>query len=109
MTPKTRVAVCGSSLYMASLAAGLKANPALDVIRIPVVPSDLPARLRDLAPAVVVIDLDQIAVDLPLALLRQHPGLLLLGMDPTSDELLVLSGHSALALSIADLVNLIEH
>ena len=108
MTSQTRVVVCGSSLYMASLAAGLKANPALDVERILTVSPALPEYLRDLGPAAVAIDLGEAPAELLVALLRQCPGLLLLGVDPTSNDLLVLAGGNASALSVADLANIIE-
>ncbi len=106
MPPNTRVIVCGSSLYMASLAAGLHANPRLDVTRVAASLFD-PDCLRDLDADVIAFDLAELPVDLPVALLRERPNLLLLGMDPTSDELFVLSGHHAQALSVADLVAII--
>ena len=108
MTSQTRVVVCGSSLYMASLAAGLKATSALDVERILTVSPALPEYLRDLGPAAVAIDLGEAPAELLVALLRQCPGLLLLGVDPTSNDFLVLAGGTANALSVADLVNIIE-
>jgi hypothetical protein len=42
------------------------------------------------------------------SLLYKHPGLLLIGIDPSSDHLLVLSCHVAVAPSMADLVELIS-
>ena len=57
---------------------------------------------------VVAFDLAEIPVDLPVTLLREWPGLLLLGLDPTSDELLVLSGHPEQAVNVADLVKIIS-
>ena len=107
MPPKTRVIVCGSSLYMASLAAGLRANPDLDVTRIATNPREVPGCLRDAKTDVIAFDLVELPVDLPVVLLREYPDLLLLGMDPTSEELLVLSGHHARALGVADLVRII--
>jgi hypothetical protein len=107
MPSKTRVIVCGSSLYMASLAAGLGANPDLDVTRIPMSLAEAPDCLRASQANVIAVDLLELPIDLPMTLLRERPELLLLGMDPTSEELLVLSGHHADALSVADLVRII--
>jgi hypothetical protein len=107
MTSRTRVVVCGSSLYMVSLAAGLEADPQVEVVRAHFPPEQLCESLRQLAPAAVALDLADTPVDLPVALLREHPGTLLLGMDPTSDSLLVLSGHHTHALTVADLVAII--
>ena len=42
-------------------------------------------------------------VDAALALLRACPGMLLVGVDPSSDELLLLSSRQRQAVSIADL------
>lgn len=107
MPPVTRVIVCGSSLYMASLAAGLRANPGLHVTRIPAILPGIPDALREARAEVIAFDLAELPVDLPVTLLRKHPHLLLLGMDPTSQDLLVLSGHHAPVLSVADLVAII--
>lgn len=107
MTLKTRVIVCGSSVYMASLASGLQAASAFEVVRIPARPPDAPDFLCELEADVIAFDLAEIRVDLPVTLLRERPNLLMLGMDPTSDELLVLSGHHTHALSVADLVAII--
>jgi hypothetical protein len=107
MPTVTRVIVCGSSLYMASLAAGLRANPGFDVTRIPAILPGVPDSLRETPADVIAVDLAELPVDLPVTLLREHPNLLLLGMDPTSQDLLVLSGHHAPALSVADLVGII--
>ena len=47
MNAKTPVVVCGSSLYMASLAAGLSASPTVDVLRVRPDPTELDACLRE--------------------------------------------------------------
>jgi hypothetical protein len=94
----------GRSVHMAGLAASLKAISTLAVTR---VYPDLPTAhqtLANLVPDVVVFDLVDPYPDLTLALLRERPGLLLLGMDPSSDEMLVLSGHPARALNMQDVV-----
>jgi hypothetical protein len=45
---------------------------------------------------------------LDIAILRERPGLLLIGVDPSSDELLVLSSRPHQALSVADLVEVMQ-
>lgn len=107
MPHKTRIIVYGNSLYMASLAAGLGANPGLSVTRIAASPPAGPDGLRELQVDVIAFDLVELPVELPVALLRACPHLLLLGLDPTSEELFVLSGHHARAISVADLVSII--
>jgi hypothetical protein len=104
---KIRVAVYGRSLYMAGIATSLNANPALEVVRIdPNSPAAGPA-LDELAPAVIAFDLVESPSDLALKLLRDRPGLLLIGVDPSSDHFLVLSGQQTRAEATTDLVHLI--
>ncbi len=108
MSPRTRVAVCGSSLYMAGLAVSLRAHQDFDVVRIPAITVALAQGPDEQAPAVVAFDLDEVTGNLAVALLRERPDLLLIGVDPDSDKLLVLSGHAEQALSVADLVKVIH-
>ncbi len=107
MATKIRVAVYGRSLYMAGIATSLKTNPALEVVHVdPNSPAAGPA-FDGLAPAVIAFDLVESPPDLALALLRDLPGVLLLGVDPSSDHLLVLSGHPARAETTTDLLQVI--
>jgi len=107
MTPKTRVAVCGSSLTMAGLAVSLKANLDIDVVRIPNI-TDALAQDPDEQAAVIAFDLSELSGDLAVGLLRERPGLLLIGFDPNIYRLLVLSGRTEQALSVAELVQIIH-
>ena len=107
MTSKIRVAVCGSSLYMAALAASLQANPDVGVLRIPANTAALSQGLDELAPAVVVFDLGEIPGDLAFSLLRDRPEVILIGVDPSSDKMLVLSGRQEQPVSAAELLQAI--
>ncbi len=107
MVSRTRVAVYGNSLYMTSLAASLKANPGLDVVRILTNSPTSPQYLDELAPAVVAFDLGEMPGDLAIALLRDRPELILIGVDPSSDRMLVLSGRQEQPMSAAELVQVI--
>jgi hypothetical protein len=107
MNARVRVAVCGTSLYMVSVAAALETDPRIEVVRANVAPEQLLERLRELAPAAVALDLADTPADLPLALVRDQPGTLLLGMDPGSNDLLLFAGRQATALGLDDFVNII--
>lgn len=107
MTPKTRVAICGSSLTMAGLAISLKTNLDVDVVRIPTITAAL-AQNPDEQATVIAFDLGELSGDLAVRLLRGRPGLLLIGVDPDSDRLLVLSGQAEQVFSAADLVRIIH-
>jgi hypothetical protein len=106
---RTWVVVYGCSLSMAGIAASLKAEAGLAVVCVD--PNSPTARqcLNDVNPAVIVFDRSDPYLDLDITLLRERPGLLLIGVDPSSDELLVLSSRSAQALSVADLLRVIVH
>jgi DNA-binding NarL/FixJ family response regulator len=107
VTPKIRVAVCGSSLYMAGLAASLQVHPDVEVLRIPANPTALLHGLDELAPAVVAFDLDEMPGDVAISLLRDRPELVLIGVDPSSDRMLLLSGRQEQPVSAAELLQAI--
>ena len=108
MQKQTRIVVYGSSLNMAGIAASLNARGGLEVVCVePHSPNSRQA-LHELHPAAIAFDLNEPFPNLEAALLREQPSLLLVGVDPNSNELLVLSGHPHRALSMADLVEAIR-
>jgi hypothetical protein len=138
MEKRLQVVVYGSSLTMAGIAASLRADPTLDVVWItaqactalqqdvpalapsnawgaprprdsgPAHSSALPQALIALDPAVIAFDLSDPSSGLDVRLLRERPGLLLVGVDPSSDELLVLSSQQERAVAVADLLSVIH-
>lgn len=105
---RTRVVVYGTSLNMAGIAASLAADSSLDVMRLnPRSPSTRQS-MNELDPTVIAFDLNDPDPGLDITLLRERPGLLLIGVDLSSNELMVLSGHAVQALSVADLVKVIH-
>jgi hypothetical protein len=92
---------------MAGLAASLQANPDVDVLRIPANTAALSESLDKLAPAVVAFDLGELPGDLAISLLRDRPELILVGVDPSSDKMLVLSGRQEQPVSAAELLQAI--
>ncbi len=107
MEIKTRVVVYGSSLHMAGIAVSLYANQSLEVVCVD--PHSPTARqsLSELNPAAIAFDLTDPSASLDAALLHEQPGLLLIGVDPSSNELLILSGRPQQAMSVSDLVAVI--
>ena len=103
-----RVAVCGNSLNMAGIVASLKADPTLEVLCVNLDSPDVRQSLDENNVAAIVFDLIDPSLRLDVSLLRDRPGLLLIGVDPSRNEMLVLSGHPAQALSMADLVSVIH-
>ena len=108
MEKRRRVAVYGNSLTMAGIVASLKADTTLEVLCVNPDSSNARQSLDENDLAAIVVDLSDPPVRLDVALLRSRPGLLLIGVDPSRDEMLVLSSHPAQALSMADLISVIH-
>lgn len=106
MSVKKKVVIHGKSLNLEGIGVSLKLDGNLDVIVIE--PGELNS-LEDLNPDVVLFDLAEPHKDLNLALLRKQPGVLLIGVEPSSDEVLVLTGKRNRVLSADELVQLISH
>lgn len=108
MDKRTRVVVYGSSLNMAGIAASLKGDAGLEVVRIDSHSPAFQQRLNELDPAVIAFDLSDPSSGLDVRLLRQRPGLLLVGVDSASDELLILSSQQERVVAMADLLRVIQ-
>jgi len=103
-----RVAVYGNSLNMAGIVASLKADTTLEVICVHPDSPNARQSLDETDIAAIVFDLSDTPLLLDVTLLRDRPGLILIGVDPSRDEMLVLSSHPEQALSMADLVSVIH-
>jgi hypothetical protein len=102
------VVVFGGTLNMAGIAASLRADSRLEVVCLD---PHFPAarqRLVEIAPDAVTFDMSDPCACLDVTLLRDCPGLLLVGLDPSRDDLLVLSRESPAALSVSDLLGVIN-
>jgi len=108
MEKRRRMVVYGNSLNMAGIVASLKADTTLEVLCINPDSPDARQSLADNDLAAIVFDLSDPLMPLDVTLLRNRPGLLLIGVDPSRDEMLVLSSHPEQALSVADLVSVIH-
>lgn len=108
MDKRTRVLVYGNTLNMAGIAASLKAEANLEIICVD--PQNPTARqsLNELYPQAIIFDRSDPHSALDLALLREQPGLLLVGVDPSSDDALVLSGQLTRVLSGKELARLVS-
>lgn len=108
MESRTRVVVYGSTLPMAGVAASLKTNQSLEVVCVDSHASTLRQSLGDLDPDTIVFDLSDPSASMDVTLLRHKTGVQLIGVDPGSDDILVLSGRPQQALSVAELVHVIQ-
>ena len=107
MEKRTQVVVYGGSLHMAGIAASLKAEIALEVVCVNPQSPTARQRLNELDPAVIVFDLSNPPQNLDVTLLRERPEFVWIGVHPSSDKMLVLSGRQEQSLSVADLVQVI--
>jgi hypothetical protein len=96
-----------AEFHNGDLAASLKANPDVEVSRMPANTAALSLSLDELAPAAVAFDLGEIPGDFVLSLLRDRPQLILVAADPSSDRLLLLSGRQEQPVSAAELLQAI--
>ena len=96
-----------AEFHNGDLAASLKANPDVEVSRMPANTAALSLSLDELAPAAVAFDLGEIPGDFVLSLLRDRPQLILVAADPSSDRLLLLSGRHEQPVSAAELLQAI--
>ncbi len=109
MDERTQVVVYGYSISMAGIAISLTVEASLEVVCVDPNSPTARQRLNEINPAVIVFDLSDPVLDLDITLLRKQPGLLLIGVDPSSDEVLLLSSRSTQALSVADLLGIVVH
>jgi len=108
MEQRRRVAVYGNSLNMAGIIASLKADTTLEVLCVNLDSPNVRQSLDENDLAAIVFDLSDPPLRLDVTLLLDRPGLLLISVDPSRDEMLVLSSHPEQALSMADLVSVIH-
>lgn len=102
------VMVCGSSLNMAGIAASLSAEPSLNVVYINPHSPTTEINLKEIHSAVIVFDLSELPAALDVSLLREMSSALLIGLEPSSDEILVLSSRLVQASSTADFIRMIQ-
>ena len=98
----------GNSVFLAGIKAELQSRITLELITIEIGHPEVTELIRARKPRAVIFDMGTGPLDCVISLLRGQPGLLLIGVDPSSDELLVLRGYTAQALSVRDLANAIN-
>lgn len=101
------VILYGNSVFLAGISADLRRQARLEVLTMEPGCPDLAGIIRARRPAAVLFDLSAAQPDCALSLLRDRPDLTLIGVDPSSDTLLVLSGRQEQPQSAADLIQAI--
>lgn len=98
----------GNSVFLAGLKATLARDATLDLIAVEDGQADMIDLIRDYRPRAILFDLTMGEPDVDVSLLWRQPDLLLIGLDPSSNELLILSRRPAQALDMADLLKVIH-
>jgi hypothetical protein len=106
MEQRQRIVLYGQSVVLGAVQASLRRYGQLEVISL--APSATAQELAAAAPDVILFDAGAGCAGPAFSLLHDRPELLLVGMDPSSEEMLVLSSYPAQVLSVADLVNVIR-
>lgn len=106
MEKQQRVILFGKSVLLGTVGASLKKHASLQIISAST-PYPGIQELGTLQPDVILFDLENGRPDAAFFLLATCPGLQLIGVDPDSNELLVLSSCTKMVLSVQDLVRVI--
>jgi hypothetical protein len=100
----------GNSVFLAGIKAELERDRelGLELLSMEAGCPDVMHLLRGRKPCAVLFDVGMDQPGFVISMLREQPGLLLIGVDPSSDELLVLSNQPAQALNLSDLIELLR-
>jgi hypothetical protein len=102
-----RLILYGNSVMLAGIGTELQRHGLFDLITLePGCPGAL-HRICALEPRAVLFDLAAAQPDFTIALLRDRPELILIGVDPSSDKVLLLSGRQERPASVADLLQVL--
>jgi hypothetical protein len=107
MTAAPRVVLYGNSVFLAGIRADLKRRAELEVLTVEPDYSDTAARIHALDPTAVLFDLAAAQPDFTIPLLHTWPDMLLIGVNASSDEILVLSGQQVRAATMTELTHVI--
>lgn len=107
MAARKKVLVYGRSLNLAGLAACLKLDAKLDVRLVDPYQHGAREALDAFDPETIIYDLTDPPAELDLALLGERPNTLLIGVDPSSDHVLVLTGKRSRAVTMGELAALV--
>jgi hypothetical protein len=109
MADTRKVVLYGNSVFMAGVEASLKSRDEIEVVHIDASLPDAAQDLDVLDPVAVIFDLSSpppLGFGLPF--IREHLGLPFIGLDVTSNTVLVLSCQQYTALTVDDLAQVIQ-
>ena len=107
MTSHPRLVFLGNSVFLAGLKADFISNW-IEAITVEAHDPDAADLIRRHDPTAVIYDLTARQQEAALVLLCDRPGTLLIGVTPSSDQVLLLSGQHVTTLSISHLLTLVQ-
>ena len=107
MAAPPRVVLYGNSVFLAGIQADLKRRAELEVLTVEPDCPDTAACIHALNPTAVLFDLAAAQPDFAIPLLRDWPDTILIGVNSSSDEILVLSGQQVRAATMTELTHVI--
>lgn len=108
MKKRPLVVLLGDSLLVDSVAAGLGAREALDVIRMDAIAAETGEGLSSLKPDLIIFELDTPWSPAILSILRERPGTQLLGLDLTCSQVIMLNSHQYPTRNMKELCQLVQ-
>jgi len=102
------VVLYGNSLVVSTFGACLEGNLGLQLLRVDASSPGADQRLNAIRPDIVIFDLASEHTDFAISLWKTLPDLLLIGVTPDSSQMLVLIGRQQQALSVEDLLSVIQ-
>jgi hypothetical protein len=103
-----KVILYGNSLFIVGVEASLRHRDGLEVIQIDATLPGAGQRLHALCPDAIIFDLASPDLEFVLPFLREHFGLPLIGLDISSNTVIVLSSQQHMALTADDLAQVIQ-
>ncbi len=97
----------GDSVFLAGIKAALKGYDALEPITLESGRSGICGHIQEMNPRAVLFDRFTAEPDVVLRLLCDRPNLVVIGVNASSDEIVILSVRKEHVSSIAELVNVI--
>lgn len=107
MVENPSLVLYGNSVFLAGIKAELERATTLELLTIESGRQDALELTCRRQPRAVLFDLGTGPLDFVVSLLRGQPGVLLIGVDPSSNEMLVVWSRSTQARNMHDLVQLI--
>ena len=107
MSEKKCVLLYGKCLNLSGVAACLKLEAGLDVHLADTHQCSAREVLDAFNPKTIIYDLTDPPTDLDLALLADRPDTQLIGVDPSSDDVLVLTGKHSRVVTVNELASLV--